>query len=134
MLRVSTDDGIILEDDTFDGVSGSCYIETSELGPESRSVIVELTPRENTVTGQKVTVVLPISGEAPAAVMFLPRGLLIIEEEAFLHTAASLIDIPDSVTAIGQNAFPKGATLIVGTGTFAAEWAAANGYSVIPRE
>ena len=43
--------------------------------------------------------------------------------------AASEYDIPDSVTSIGTNAFPKHATLIVGSGSYAESWAQANGYS-----
>ena len=59
----------------------------------------------------------------------LPRNLTRIESEAFLNVAAEEIDIPDSVTFIGENAFPSGVTLIVGSGSYAYEWAGENGFT-----
>lgn len=61
-------------------------------------------------------------------ILYLPRNLTAIEEEAFLHTAADHIDIPDSVTSIGSNAFPEGAILIVTPDSYAESWAESNGF------
>ena len=61
--------------------------------------------------------------------LILPQSLLVIGEEAFLNIPAKKIEIPNSVNSIGQNAFSKGAILILHQPGYAAEWAEANGYS-----
>lgn len=60
----------------------------------------------------------------------LPDGLTTIGEHAFNWcTGLAEVDVPDSVTEIGAAAFYPTTTLIVGEGSCAQRWAAANGYS-----
>lgn len=80
------------------------------------------------------TTVFTVSGEAVPGLLILPRNLTVIEAEAFLNVSASRFDIPNEVESIGQNAFPSDATLIVGNGTYAQEWALQNGYTPVIRQ
>ena len=57
----------------------------------------------------------------------LPASLTTIESEAFLDSGASRIVVPAGVTSIGENAFPKDATLIVVAGSYAEAWAEEHG-------
>ena len=100
-----------------------------DIGPNSQYVIIELTPSDNTTTGNTVRFEIPISRGGR---LILPRSLTRIESEAFLNTAASEIDIPDGVTYIGENAFPEGITLILGTEQWW-DWAEMNGYNSVSR-
>lgn len=58
----------------------------------------------------------------------LSEPLAYIGQAAFYYTALKRIDIPDTVTEIGENAFPYSAMLIVGSGTEAQAYASASGY------
>ena len=61
----------------------------------------------------------------------LPRALTVIEDEAFLDSAADAVFIPTTVTAIGSNAF--GDVAVYGyTGSYAETWAKANGKVFVP--
>lgn len=130
-IHVETDDGQVLEDAE---VSGSAtYFHSIDLYParllNTRNITISLTPGVGSTWGKKVTKAIPVR----MIKLVLPRSLTAIEAEAFLNTAARIIDIPDGVTSIGSNAFPTGATLIVGSGTPAEIWANENGYTTIIR-
>ncbi len=62
-----------------------------------------------------------------AQVLFLPAALESIEEEAFLDIQAEAVLIPDSVRAIGENAFDGDIVLIASPGGAAEEYADRNG-------
>ena len=129
-VRAVTDDGIVLAETSSWGYSGSFARRMSGLGGGSRSVTISLTPMDSTGEGQTVTVTIPV---LRAGRLTLPEGLTAIEEEAFVGTAAHEIDIPDSVTRIGEGAIPEGVTLIVGSGSWAESWAEENGYAYTVR-
>ena len=61
----------------------------------------------------------------------LPRALTVIEDEAFLDSAADAVVIPASVTEIGSN--PFGDVAVYGyAGSYAESWAQANGRAFVP--
>ena len=63
--------------------------------------------------------------------LVLPRALTVIEDEAFLDSAADAVVIPASVTEIGKN--PFGDIAVYGyAGSYAESWAKANGKVFIP--
>ena len=128
-IHMATDDEIVLQDYTDEGFTYYCEIPIGEIGPNSQYVIIELTPSDSTTTGNTVRFEIPISRGGR---LILPRSLTRIESEAFLNTAASEIDIPDGVTYIGENAFPEGITLILGTEQWW-DWAEMNGYNPVSR-
>lgn len=132
-IYIETDDGIILTDSMENGFTISYEIPAWNVGEDSKSITIELTPEDNSTAGETVTKSIPIV-RSIAGRLILPRGLKKIESEAFLNTAADEIDIPDSVEEIGENAFPSGVTLIVGEGTDAETWARNNGYTHVVRE
>ena len=128
-IFMTTDDGIVLEHYTDYGFTSYGQIPIAEIGLNSRYVIIELTPSDGTTTGDTVRFEIPISRNGR---LILPRNLTRIESEAFLNTAATEIDIPDGVTEIGENAFPEGITLILGTEQWW-NWAETNGYNPVSR-
>ncbi len=79
---------------------------------------------------------LPYNGESVAvplvaSAIYLPSDLERIEAGAFIDSAAKNIYIPNRVNSIEQGAFPEGVTIYAQEGSFAAQWAALNGFTLI---
>lgn len=129
-VLIETDDHIELEHLTAWYFTNFWSVDLSSISAQSKSVIISLTPMEGETAGKTVTRVVPIHRNRK---LILPRGLVSIEAEAFLNVNADEIDIPDGVAFIGSRAFPENVTLIVGSGTYAEEWAAQNGYTPVIR-
>ncbi len=129
-VYVGTNDGIRLGNGNGRGCTNRWTFSLAYISDQSSSIIITLTPRVGTVTGETVTRVIPI---IRGRLLVLPEDLTTIEAEAFLNVGASEISIPDGVEFIGQNAFPAGVTLIVGEGTYAESWARQNGYTPVVR-
>ena len=69
-VHVETDDGIVLAEDTVWNFTCHWGFGTDNVSDESKSVIISLTPSDNTSTGQTVTRVIPIDTEsAPTQLM-----------------------------------------------------------------
>ena len=133
-VHIETDDGIVIADDTAWGYSNYWRFDAhGEDVSGSRYVIITLTPRDSSSTGDPFTEQIQLAQQETGGTLVLPRGLTTIEEEAFLYVAASEFDIPDGVSFIGQNAFPNNATLIVGSDSYAKTWAEENGYAYTVR-
>ena len=59
----------------------------------------------------------------------IPEGVPALETGTFAGcTGLELLYLPDSVTAIGKNAIPAGVTVAGSAGSFAHQWAVANGH------
>ena len=69
-VYVCTDDGIILYNNPSYSFTNYCMITMTGIGPDSQKVIIELTPKDGTTTGTKVSREIPInrngSGNIPA--------------------------------------------------------------------
>lgn len=80
-VHIATDDGIELIDDSFWGFTKTLQPDLSAIGDSSQSLIISLTPKEGTTTGETVTRTIPIeqiSGPEPVlepAVIELPGGV-----------------------------------------------------------
>ncbi len=65
----------------------------------------------------------------------LPEDLTVIESGAFADLAAGTgVRFHDGVTEIAPDAFPAGVIFIAPAGSFAAQWGAAHGYTVVEPE
>ena len=85
-----------------------------------------------------------------AAVLTLPGGVTVIDEQAFMDSGAfdrvalpdgiewilskafagsslSAINLPDTITFIAEDAFPAGVTLVAAPGSYAETWCRENG-------
>ena len=63
----------------------------------------------------------------------LPLGLASVESAAFLDTAARLFILPETLSAIAEDAFSTDAVLSVPSGSFAETWARTHGYDAVIR-
>ena len=68
-----------------------------------------------------------------AADFKLPADLTSIEDEAFLGVPATIFDLPDHITDIGNNAFPDGAILLVKEGSATEAAVSDSGYQVVTK-
>lgn len=59
----------------------------------------------------------------------IPEGVTTIGVYAFGVTSMKKAILPASVESIGENAFPKATKIICPSGSYAAQWASANGYA-----
>ena len=144
---------------TLDGLAltSSDYEVSGTKGTDPGSYVVTITGKGN----YKDTVTVPWSiVEAPPEIrMVLPSSLTMIEAEAFMRTAASVVCIQDNVTTIGERAFYESSSLrqvyipasvtfigedafagcssalvIIGEpGSYAETWASGNGFVFVER-